>query len=110
MHRFRLEVPGDVLGAVLPVLVGLAAVPRQTTAQGAAYVVVGDIPAGRVHALEQRLPAVTRGEGMLESAFDHHRPVRGPVPVRDRSDHDPTDRRRYLLAVVRRVAGRRDGS
>ncbi|MEV4544451.1 translation factor GTPase family protein [Micromonospora echinaurantiaca] len=110
MHHFRLEVPADVLGAVLPVLAGLDAVPRQTTAQGGAYVVAGDIPAGRVHALEQRLPALTRGEGMLESTFDHHRPVRGAAPVRDRSDHDPTDRRKYLLAVVRRVAGWRDGS
>ena len=66
----------------------------------------GDIPAGRVHALEHRLPALTRGEGVLETAFDRYRPVRGPAPVRTRSDHNPLDRKEYLLAVARRVGGR----
>jgi len=65
--------------------------------------VEGDLPAARVHELEQRLPGLTRGEGVLESAFDHYEPVRGEVPSRSRTDHDPLNRREYLLHVVRRV-------
>ncbi|MEV0804873.1 translation factor GTPase family protein [Micromonospora sp. NPDC050200] len=107
MHRFRLEAPGDVLSAVLPTLARLDAVPRTTLAQGSSYVIEGDIPARRVHAVEQRLPALTRGEGIFESTFDHHRPVRGEPPTRPRSDHNPTDRKEYLLAVARRVVARR---
>ena len=57
----------------------------------------------RVHDLETRLPSLTRGEGVLESAFDHYRPVGRPLPERPRTDHNPLDRREYLLHVQRRV-------
>jgi ribosomal protection tetracycline resistance protein len=63
----------------------------------------GDISAARMHELRQQLPALTRGEGVLESAFDRHRPVSGTIPTRPRSDHNPLDRKEYLLHVVRRL-------
>ncbi|MEU1686656.1 translation factor GTPase family protein [Micromonospora sp. NPDC005707] len=106
VHRFRLDLPADLVGTVLPVLAGLGAAPRTSTLRGAAYLVEGEVPAGRVHALDQRLPGLTRGEGTLEAEFDHYRPVRGPAPSRPRWDHDPLHRREYLLAVARRVTGR----
>jgi ribosomal protection tetracycline resistance protein len=56
-----------------------------------------------VHELQRELPAVTRGDGVLECAFDHYQPVRGPVPTRPRTDHNPLDREQYLLHVMRRV-------
>jgi ribosomal protection tetracycline resistance protein len=40
---------------------------------------------------------------VLESDFDHYGPVTGPIPRRSRTDHNPLDRREYLLHVVRRV-------
>ncbi|MEU8289220.1 translation factor GTPase family protein [Micromonospora sp. NPDC048905] len=106
VHRFRLEVPGDVLGTLLPALTRLDAVPTDTIGRGTSYLVRGEIPAGRVHALERRLPALTRGEGVLETEFDRYRPVPGPSPTRPRWDNDPLDRKGYLLAVARRVGGR----
>jgi ribosomal protection tetracycline resistance protein len=106
VHRFRLDVPADLVGTVLPVLAGLGAATRASTLRGASYLVEGEVPAGRVHALEQRLPGLTLGEGTLEAEFDHHRPVRGPAPSRPRWDHDPLHRKEYLLAVTRRVTGR----
>ncbi|WP_372452595.1 hypothetical protein [Pseudonocardia nigra] len=103
MHRFRLEVPADAFGATLPVLARLRAVPRTTTTSGASYVLEGAVPAAQVHGVEQRLPGLTRGEGVLELAFDHYAPVHGAVPERPRTDHNPLDRKEYLLHVVRRV-------
>jgi ribosomal protection tetracycline resistance protein len=105
MHRFRLELPADTFGPVLPVLTGLGAVPEAPLPQGGSYLVAGEIPAARVHRLTQRLPALTRGEGVLESAFAHYRPVRGPAPTRPRTDHNPRNRKEYLLRVLRRVPG-----
>ncbi|MFI7279429.1 GTP-binding protein [Micromonospora chersina] len=106
VHRFRLDLPADVVGTVLPVLAGLGAAPRSSILRGTSYLIEGEVPAGRVHALEQRLPGLTRGEGALEAEFDHYRPVRGPAPSRPRWDHDPLHRKEYLLAVARRVTGR----
>ncbi|MET9117325.1 translation factor GTPase family protein [Streptomyces longwoodensis] len=105
LHRFRLEAPADTLGALLPVLSRLRAVPRATWTHGARCVLEGTVPAARVHALEQRLPALTRGEGELESAFDHYAPVAPgtTVPERPRTDHNPLNRKEYLLNVTHRV-------
>jgi ribosomal protection tetracycline resistance protein len=62
-----------------------------------------------VNDLQQRLPALTRGEGVLECTFSHYRRMDGTVPSRDRTDHNPLNRKEYLLHVVRRVQGARAG-
>jgi ribosomal protection tetracycline resistance protein len=103
MHRLRLEVPVDSVGSILPVLAALRAVPGAPTIRGSWCWLEGEIPAARVHALGRQLPALTRGEGVLESAFDHYQPVRGTIPSRPRSDHNPLDRKEYLLHFMRRV-------
>ncbi|MER6092301.1 translation factor GTPase family protein [Streptomyces bluensis] len=104
LHRFRLDVPADTLGAILPVLAKLRAVPRSTRTLGPVAVLEGWVPAAQVHGLEQRLPGLTRGEGELESVFDHYAPVApGAVPERPRTDHNPLDRGEYLLNLTRRV-------
>lgn len=108
MHRFGLELPADTLGPALPVLARLRAVPRTPAVQGASCVLQGEMPAARVHELHQQLPALTRGEGVLETAFDSYRAVVGTVPDRPRTDHNPLNRKEYLLHTVRRIAGQGD--
>ena len=103
MHRFHLEIPADTLGPTLPVLTRLGAVPRTPEMDGATCTLVGAIPAASVYELQQQVPSLTRGEGVLECAFDHHRPVRGAIPTRARTDHDPLNRKEYLLHVMRRA-------
>lgn len=103
MHRFQLDAPADTLAAVLPLLAQLRAVPRTTATHGGSYRLEGEIPAAHVHRLSQELPTLTSGEGVLEAAFDHYRPVTGTPPGRPRTDHNPLNRKEYLLHVVRRV-------
>ena len=105
-HRFRLEAPADALTPLLAMLARLHGVPRAQALQASSCVLDGEIPAARVRELEQQLPALTRGEGVLETAFERYQPVRGPVPERPRSDHNPLDRKEYLLHIARRVPGR----
>jgi ribosomal protection tetracycline resistance protein len=105
MHRFSLEIPADTLGPVLPVLARLRAVPVEQAARGPVSVVAGDIPAAQVHRLQQLLPGLTRGEGVLASSFDRYQPAAGEVPARPRSDRNPLNRKEYLLRVARGVAG-----
>jgi ribosomal protection tetracycline resistance protein len=104
IHRFRLELPADTFGAALPALVRLRAVPQTQELRGPSYVVEGDIPAAHVHELRLQLPALTRGEGVVECAFDRYEPVAaGAVPTRPRTDFGPLDREQYLLRVMRRI-------
>ncbi|MBP0461481.1 elongation factor G [Streptomyces montanisoli] len=103
VHRFSLDLPSDTYGAVLPLLARLGGVPDAPVVTGATTTVEGRVPAASVHALERRLVGPTRGEGLLETAFDHYAPVHGTPPARPRWDDDPLDRRAYLLRVVRRV-------
>ncbi|MFC9755865.1 GTP-binding protein [Streptomyces sp. NPDC056921] len=103
IHRFRLELPAELLGPVLPVLAQLRAVPGTPAVHGSLCVLEGEIPAARVHELQQRLPALTRGEGVLESEFASYRAVAGTAPERPRTDRDPLNRKEYLLRTARRV-------
>jgi ribosomal protection tetracycline resistance protein len=103
MHRFHLEIPADTFGAAAPVLVRLRAVPQTQEMRGSAYVLEGEIPAVHVHELQQLLPGLSRGEGVFESTFDCYQVVGGTVPTRPRTDHNPLNRKEYLLHVLRRV-------
>jgi ribosomal protection tetracycline resistance protein len=103
LHRFHLEIPADTFGAVLPVLGRLRAVPQVPALRGSSYLLEGEVPAARVHELQQQVPALTRGEGVLECAFERYQPVGGAIPTRPRTDHNPLDRKEYLLRVMRRM-------
>ena len=111
VQRFHLSLPADAVGAVLPLLVRLGGIPETQVLTGSAAAVDGLIPAAAVHRLEQQLPGLTSGEGVLECVFDHYEPVRGAVggsvggsvPSRARADHNPLDRKEYLLHVTRGV-------
>ncbi|HEY4024157.1 MAG TPA: translation factor GTPase family protein [Pseudonocardiaceae bacterium] len=103
MHRFRLDLPADLLAPILPVLIRLGAEVDTSSVRGLTQYVEGCLPAARVHELDRALPGLTSGEGTLETAFDHHRPVRGPAPDRPRTDHNPLNRKEYLLRVQRHI-------
>jgi ribosomal protection tetracycline resistance protein len=105
VHRLHLEIPADTLGQVLSELARLRAVAQTQEVRGPSYILEGEIPAARVHGLQQQLPALTRGEGVFECAFDryYYQRVDGKIPTRPRTDHNPLDPEEYLLRVARRV-------
>ena len=103
IQRFELDVPADTLGAVLGALGRFGAVSDRQEVRESAYAIGGLIPAARLRELEQALPGLTHGEGVVEAAFDGYRPVGGPPPRRARWDDNPLDRDEYLLRVERGV-------
>jgi ribosomal protection tetracycline resistance protein len=103
---FRLEVPADCLPPVLTALGRLRAGLQAPEVAGDSCVVAGEIPAGQVDPLQRQLPGLTRGEGTLEAEFSRYQPVRGAPPARPRTDHNPLDRREYLLRVQRGLGPR----
>jgi ribosomal protection tetracycline resistance protein len=104
VHGFRIEAPAEALGLILPALARAGAVPRAQSLRGSSSLLEGDIPAARVHDLQQQLPGLTGGEGVLEAAFDRYEPTRNGVPDRPRSDKNPLSREEYLLHIAGRGA------
>jgi len=101
VSSFRLEVPQDSVTSVLTALARLGATRQGPGVAGAVAVVTGEIPSGRAHELQQQLPGLTGGEGVLESEFARYQQVPGDFPVRPRTDHNPLCRQEYLLRVQR---------
>lgn len=100
LYRFYLEVPTDTFGPLLRVLAQLRAVPQTPVMRGPSCTLEGEIPAARVHELQQRLPTLTRGEGLLECTFARYKPIRGALPTRPRTDHNSLNRKEYLMHVM----------
>jgi ribosomal protection tetracycline resistance protein len=105
IERFHLDAPADSLAAVLRLLGQLRGLPHAPTISGAWFTLDGDVPATEVHRLRRQLQGLTHGQGVLEAHFDRYEPVVGPVPRRPRSDHNPLNRKEYLLHLRRRVRG-----
>lgn len=101
VHRALLDLPAESLSAVLTELGRLGALPGAPEARADRVLLPVEVPAAGVPALARALPGLTSGDGSLESSFDHHVPVRTPVPDRPRIGPNPFDRVAYLRAVPR---------
>ena len=80
VHRVHLEVPASSLGAVMASATRLGATLEQPEPREETATLAGELPAVRVAELQRRLPALTRGEGVLESTFAGYRPAVSAVP------------------------------
>jgi ribosomal protection tetracycline resistance protein len=80
--RASVEIPADAIGAVMPALARLGAAVETPSVQGRLAMIETVLPAARAHDLQQQLPRLTGGEGVLESRFAGHEPVKGSQPTR----------------------------
>ncbi|KAB7843640.1 elongation factor G [Streptomyces mobaraensis] len=100
-HAYEAEVPADALNAVTGLLAEQGARIRDTVPGQGTWLVKGVIPVRRVAAVERRLPALSRGEGLWWSAPTDDLPCPGTPPVRARTDGDPLNRAAYLRHLGR---------
>ena len=103
MHHVQLDVPIDTFGPVASALAQLGATLRTQETRGTVSLLDGLIPAARVHELQQRLPGLTHGEGVLESTFEAYQPVSGTPPTRPHSGRNPRNRKEYLAQLAGRT-------
>jgi ribosomal protection tetracycline resistance protein len=103
IHTFYLEGPADSLPPTLRLVAQLHAEPHAPTISDSSFALDGVVAAARMHVLQQQLRPLTRGEGVLEFAFDRYEPVKGTIPTRPRSGDNPLNRGEYLLHLSRRL-------
>jgi ribosomal protection tetracycline resistance protein len=101
--RIELEIPTWSLGAVLGLLGRLGAAARSPMPQHELTTIETTLPVARLQDLRRQLPALTGGEGVLESEFAGYRSVTGTPPSRRRTTPSPLNREEYLMHLARRV-------
>jgi ribosomal protection tetracycline resistance protein len=99
--RVSIEAPAWAISAVLSELGRLGAAVRDQWVQGDLTTIETVVPAARTQDLRRQLPALTAGEGVIESTFNDYRPVYGPPPTRDRTTADPRNQKQYLRSLTR---------
>ncbi len=98
-----LELPTSTAPGVLALLGRLGGrVGGQISAAGVTKV-AAELPVARVRILQQRLPGLSMGEGILESRPDGYQPVGENPPRRERSGPSPLDREAWLAWLTRRA-------
>ena len=82
MDRIRLELPAARLGDVLSALARLGAAAQTPLLGGELPVVTAMLPSAKVRGLQEQLPGLTGGEGVLDASFGGYDPLRGSFPAR----------------------------
>ena len=97
-----LEMPAATAPGVLAALGRLGGRVRgQFSANGLSRV-QAVLPVGRVRSLQQQLPGLSMGEGILESRPDGYQPIGDDPPKRPRSGPTPLDRDAWLASLAKR--------
>ena len=102
--RVSLEIPTDMLGAVMTAVTRLGGAVEAQSPRGKRSTLETILPAARSHDLQRQLPGLTGGEGVaLESGFAGYQPVSGDAPTRRRTTPNPLNLREYVMHLGRRV-------
>jgi ribosomal protection tetracycline resistance protein len=100
MTALRIEAPVESGRGIAGVVMGAGGRILGQHSAGERTTIVALIQAGRVHEVQNRIPGLTGGEGVLEATFAGYHPVTAePTPWRRRTRPDPFRRDVYLAAL-----------
>lgn len=101
VERFDLEVPVDVLGAVVALVGTLGGHVEESSGGEGAVRLGGLLASARLPELVRALPDLAGGEAILTHRLHSYVPVRGRPPTRRRHGVDPRDRERWFREMPR---------
>lgn len=110
IDRFYLEAPATTLNGLLTLLAKSGASTKDSVIASGVVRLEGTIASRTIRSIQQQVPGLTGGMGIMESSFDHYAPVTGPQRSRRRSGADPFNRTEYLLRLRRNLPGTSPGS
>ncbi|MBP2445027.1 elongation factor G [Rhizobium leguminosarum] len=99
IDRFHLEAPIESLSGALALLAKSAAATTDSVIADGVARLEGSIASQMIQSVQQQLPRLTSGAGIMETAFDHYAPVAGPPRICRRSGPDPFKPVEYLLRL-----------
>jgi ribosomal protection tetracycline resistance protein len=82
MARLRLELPAARTGEVLSALARLGAATELPQSDAELSVVSAVLPSAQVRSLQEQLPGLTGGEGVVDTSFGGYQPMQGSFPTR----------------------------
>jgi ribosomal protection tetracycline resistance protein len=101
--QVSIETPADAVGAVLASVARLGGVLKPPSLRGDLSTIETVMPAARSDELQRQLPALTGGEGVLESTFAGYQPVVGEQPTRRRTTPNPLNLGEYTMHLAGRA-------
>ncbi len=99
VEQFRLHAPSTALPVLITLLAKCGAAISDTVVEDAVVRLDGTVASIHVQNIRRQLPGITGGAGTMETAFDHHAPLNGSPPIRNRSSGSPFNRVEYLSAM-----------
>ncbi|MDR6189374.1 TetM/TetW/TetO/TetS family tetracycline resistance ribosomal protection protein [Agrobacterium pusense] len=103
VDRFHIEAPTTAMPRLVALLARVGAATSNSLISGNVVRLEGTLASAAVQSVQQQVPGLTGGMGMMETSFDHYARTRHPPPQRRRSGPDPFNERDYLLRVGRNV-------
>jgi ribosomal protection tetracycline resistance protein len=99
INQFELSVPVDAISTSMFRLSALGAVYELPLLQNNTFLLRGTLPVATTEEFRRELPAFTEGEGVFVAEVAGFRKKEGDWPTRRRMDHNPLNRKEYLLYV-----------
>jgi len=103
IHRFELEIPVNLLSRILYKLTQASSTYQDPIQNDQVFMIHGMIPIKNIQPFKNQLPGWTQGEGVFLSEFHGYQPLNGEVPSCTRYDHNPLNRKEYLLHVLNTI-------
>ena len=102
LSDLTLEIPASTAPGVVATLGQLGGRVRSQFSANGMSTVDAVLPVGRVRQLQNRLPGLSMGEGILETRFGGYQPIGDNPPRRRRTTPSPLDRDAWLASLAKR--------
>ncbi|MGH2480339.1 MAG: tetracycline resistance protein, partial [Ktedonobacteraceae bacterium] len=99
INQFDLSVPIHAISTAIFKLSQLRAVYGQPVLHNDTFLLTGTLPVATTEEFRRELPAFTEGEGVFLAQEAGFLKKEGEYPTRKRMDHDPLNRKEYLLYI-----------
>lgn len=100
LNDFELSAPLDVVSQAMFKLTLAKALFDRPILYPDSFLLTGTLPVATTEDFKRELYSLARGEGMFLTKPAGYRKVEQPYPTRKRADHNPLNRKEYLINVI----------